>query len=345
MPASLSESSARTIQRAALLSIFAGALISLIKFAAFVITDSAAIFSDAVESINNVLAASVAAYAVYQSARAPDREHPFGRGRWEYFSAGFEGGLIILAALAILYEAAPRLLGGEALRQLRLGLALTAAASLANAVLGWYLQRTGRRLNSEALVADGKHVFSDVITSLGVLLGVGGVVLSGWQWLDPLVACAMALWILISGVRIVQSSFHRLLDRVRPETLQAAVAALHAARRDAMIFPHRLRLRESGPRLEINFHLITPRFYTIEELHRLESAIDHDLQTSLDRPLDLLMHSDPCSPLHCTICRVQGCPLRREAATGDLHWDASSLTGDGHLALAPESRSIPAGSE
>jgi cation diffusion facilitator family transporter len=315
---------------AAALSIVAGALICAIKFAAYLATGSSAIFSDAVESVNNILAALVSAYAVWQSARSPDRDHPFGRGRLEYFSAGFEGGLIALAGVLILYEATPRIFTGVTLSRLDAGLALTAAGSALNAGLGWILVRVGRRRNSAALVADGMHVYSDVLTSLGLLAGLGLVRLTGWTLLDPLLAVGMALWLLYAGGRIVLGSFHRLMDRVSPATRDAVVAALAAVRRPEMILPHRLRLRETGPQLEADFHLIAPRFLTIEDLHRLELEIGRGLVAALGRPIDLLMHSDPCANEHCCACEMRKCPVRSEAQRASSLWRDYTLTADPH---------------
>ncbi len=331
----------RALQRAAALSIVAGFCICLTKFAAYALTNSAAIFSDAIESINNVLAASFAAYAILQSARAPDRDHPFGRGRLEYLSAGFEGGLIVLAALAILYESVPRLWNPPELRALDLGLLLTAAASAANAGLGWHLIRTGRRHSSDALIADGKHVLADVITSVGTIVALVVVYFSGWTLLDPLLACLLAGWILLSGFRILRNSFHRLIDRVRPETFGRLAGALREIRRPEMILPHRLRVRESGPAVEVDFHLIVPRFFTVEQLHALETNLLDDLERQLGRRLDLMIHSDPCRSLHCEFCRVADCPVRSKEAAGDCLWDEASLRGDGHAGLAAAERYVP----
>lgn len=337
---------------AATLSIAAGVVICGIKFAGYLATGSSAIFSDAVESVNNILAALVSAFAVWQSARSPDRDHPFGRGRLEYFSAGFEGGLIALAGILILYEAAPRLFTGVTLTRLDAGLALTALGSGLNAALGWILVRVGRRRNSAALIADGMHVYSDVLTSLGLLLGLGLVYLTGWNVLDPLLAIGMALWLLYAGGRIVLGSFHRLMDRVSPATLAAVVAALATVRRPEMILPHRLRLRETGPQLEADFHLIAPRFLTIEDLHRIELEIGAGLIRSLGRPLDLLIHSDPCADEHCFACEMGNCPVRAEERRASALWRDYVLTADPHQGhekilagqAAPRSAGSPPGS-
>lgn len=322
----------RAVQRAAFASIIGGSLICGIKFYAYYVTGSSAIFSDAIESINNILAAVFSAYAVWQSARAPDlASHPFGRGRLEYFSAGFEGGLIALAGLIILYHSAPRILGDHEVRELSAGMFLTLATSVLNGGLGWYLVRNGRRFQSEALIADGKHVLTDVYSSLAVVVGLIAVQLTGWRVLDPIVAVLMAVWILWSGGRILSSSFDRLMDRVRPETLQHAIDALRSERRPPMILPHRLRIRESGLRLEVDFHLIAPRYFTIEELARFETELYRDLSQRVDRPLDLLVHFDPCRPVHCRHCPMADCPVRSESQSDCLIWDERIFLSEEHI--------------
>ncbi len=313
---------------AALISVAGGLLICGLKFAGYVVSDSAAIFSDAVESINNIVAAMFSAYAIWQSSHAPDQKHPFGKGRLEYFSAGFEGALIVLAAIFILYASIPKIIGGQTLHRLDEGLVLLVGASVLNLGLGWFLVRRGRRLHSDALVADGKHVLSDVVTSAGVVGGLLLVYFTDLAILDPILAVIMALWIFGSGVRILKQSFDRLMDRVRPEALAATAEAFQAVRRPEMILPHQLRLRETGPRLELHFHMIVPRYYTIEELHELESKVVAGLQRELRRPLFATWHSDPCSGEHCNFCSMPVCPVRAEEQTTCMLWRGDTLTLD-----------------
>ncbi|MFA5111599.1 MAG: cation diffusion facilitator family transporter, partial [Desulfobaccales bacterium] len=180
-------------------SLFIGAGLMAVKFLAFYLTDSAAILSDALESIINVVAAGFALASIIIAAKSPDPTHPYGHGKVEFFSAGFEGALIVLAALGIFYEAWPRLFHPQAIPRLEKGMLLILGAALVNLVLGAILVMVGRRTKSIVLVADGRHVLTDVYTTGGVLVALVGASFTGWNWLDGAVACLVPLNILATG--------------------------------------------------------------------------------------------------------------------------------------------------
>ena len=202
--------------RVAWLSLLLSGGLLAVKFLAYQLTGSAAVLSDALESIVNVIASSFALFSVTLSARPPDASHPYGHGRIEFFSAGFEGALIMAAAVAIVCAALPRVFAPQPLTQLSLGTGLVCGAGVANALLGLYLQYVGHRTHSHALVADGKHLLSDAYTSAGVLVGILGVWLTGWDVLDALTALVVALHILVMGGRLVRESIARLMDEAEP---------------------------------------------------------------------------------------------------------------------------------
>lgn len=316
--------------KASIVSIVVGASVCGIKFAGFFTTNSYAILSDALESIINVAAASFAAYTIVQSSRKADHEHPYGRGRLEYFSAGIEGSLILLAGVLILRESVPRLFTGHQVSRMDLGLMFTGAGTVANLFLALYLTRVGRQNHSAALEADGKHVMSDVISSVGLFLGLILVAVTSYPWMDPLVASIMALWILFSGFQLVRHSYHQLMDRASPEVIDAVARALADARIPEMIRPHRLRLRESGSYILVDFHLIVPRYFTVKQLHALEERIHHHLTEAMDRPVDLLLHNDACAPTDCSYCGVRRCPVRKNKQKTTANWGAQELLDDVH---------------
>ncbi len=201
-------------------SLLIGAGLMALKFTAYYLTGSAAILSDALESIINVVAASFAMGSIIIAAKSPDPDHPYGHGKVEYFSAGFEGALIILAALAIFYEAWPRLLHPQAIPKLEKGTLLILGAALINLILGLVLVMVGRRTKSIVLIADGRHVLTDVYTTVGVVLGLVGVYFTGWNWLDGAVAFLVGLNILVTGARLVHQSAAGLMDKSDPELLE-----------------------------------------------------------------------------------------------------------------------------
>jgi cation diffusion facilitator family transporter len=312
------------------ISVFAGAAICLLKFAGYYITGSHAILSDALESIINVLAALFSAFTIRKSISGVDRFHPYGKGRLEYFSAGFEGGLIALAGIVILYESIPRIFRPDQIRRLDEGIFVVVIATVGNALLGYYLVRTGKRHHREALIADGHHIFSDVITSIGMIGALIVVYFTGIQRLDPVIASAMAVWILFSGFRILRSSFYRLVDRISPETLAKLVAAMEKNRTPPLILPHRLRLRESGPSLMLDFHVVVPNYCTVKEIHDIETGFSISLARDLGREVDLMMHTDPCIPANCKICSMPECPIRSESKKRHIEWTEEFLLKDVH---------------
>ncbi len=316
--------------RASQISLAAGIFISLIKFAGVYVTGSNAILSDALESIVNVLAAAFAAYSIRKSLQKSDSSYLYGQGKIEYISAGFEGGLIILAALVILYESIPQLWVGNVVQRMDLGLLLVVASSLLNSALGWYLIHTGKRYHSEALVADGHHVITDVYSSVGLLVGLGVVQFTNLPWMDPLVAILMAFWILFSGFKILSSAFGRLMDRADPRVLEEVVEAMERHRIPPLIHPHKLRFRESGPRLLVDFHMIMPRYLTVDEVHDIEVEFGQQVEESLGRPVDLLMHTDPCISDDCSLCSVAGCSIRKSKNQKTLPWRVDLLLQDVH---------------
>lgn len=316
--------------RAGIISVIAGSSICALKFAGFFATNSYAILSDALESIINVVAASFAVFTVVQSARKADHQHPYGRGRLEYFSAGIEGSLILLAGVLILRESIPRLISGHEVSRMDLGLLFTGVGTVGNGVLAWFLIRAGKKNHSAAIEADGRHVLSDVISSVGLFVGLVLVAVTSFPWMDPLVASIMALWILFSGFQLVRQSYHQLMDRASPEVTQAVARAIADARIPEMIRPHRLRLRESGSYVLVDFHLIVPRYYTVKQLHALEESIHAHLTNALDRPVDLLLHNDACAPQDCGYCGVPRCPVRKTKQKTKASWGVEDLLNDIH---------------
>jgi len=296
--------------RAGWLSLVAGSAICAGKFAVAQATGSTALLSDALESIVNVVAASLLLYTLIVAARPADRDHPYGHGKVEFFSAGVEGALIAVAALAIVYHAVLDLWQGPHLRRLDLGIAVSALLAAANAALGAFLVRTGRRHGSAALEADGHHVLTDVITTVGVICGLGLVWLTGYPRLDPLVAIAVALSILATGWRLARSAVGGLMDEADAPLLASICAALERERDDAWIDVHSLRTFRSGAVQHSDLHLAVPRYYDADQLHEISERVREVILGATERPGDVIVHFDPCRPRQCPGCAVSPCPVR-----------------------------------
>jgi cation diffusion facilitator family transporter len=313
---------------AVILSMVVGAVLMAVKFYAANLTESSAILSDALESIINVVASSFALVSILWAARHPDESHPYGHGKVEFFAAGFEGALIILAAAGIIWEAWPHLLHPAPLPRLEFGLLLLLLASLVNLALGLGLVKAGRTTNSLTLKADGQHVLADVYTSVGVLLGLALVWFTGWYWLDGAVALLVAANILFIGAKLVRRSFQGLMDTSEPELLAEIARVMASHRKDTWIDVHRLRARRAGSRVLLDFHLILPRNFSLEEVHREVKELERVLNAHFGGQADILIHTDPCDDPECPVCGHDPCRLRQESVSRQRLWQSQVITAD-----------------
>ncbi len=310
-------------------SFLVGAALMALKFYAYRLTHSSAILSDALESIINVVASAFALGSILLAARPPDESHPYGHGKIEYFSAGFEGALIVLAALAIFKTGLSHILHPLELPHLQGGLLILLGASLINLVLGIGLVRVGRRTSSLTLLADGKHVLTDVYTSGAVLFGLLLVHYTGWYWLDGAVACSVGVHILILGGKLVRQSFAALMHASDPELLKEIGVLLGEYRKDTWIDIHQLRAWHSGNLLHIDFHLILPRDFALEESHREGKEVEEIIKEHFGGAASVLIHLDPCTDPDCPVCSRYLCGLRGEDLKKRIPWTWETLISTG----------------
>lgn len=283
------------LERFAWLSVGAAFATIALKTLAWWLTGSVGLLSDALESIVNLAAALLAVTMLRVAASPPDENHPYGFSKAEYFAAGIEGALIVLAAAGILASAIPRLLEPEPLESPGLGLTLSVAASAINLAVGVLLIRVGRRHHSIALEADGHHLITDVWTSAGVIIGVGLVFLTGWLRLDPLVALGVAAHIVWTGLRLMRRSWRGLLDAAIPTEDTGEVTKLFAeySKRYGVSF-HALRTRQAGKRRFISFHFLVPDAWSVAQAHRLSEEIEERIR-SLVPNASIFTHIEPIS--------------------------------------------------
>lgn len=283
--------------RAITLSLVVALVVFGLKFLAYRLTGSVALYSDALESIINVAAALVALFAVSVARQPPDANHPYGHSKAEYFSAVLEGVLIVLAAVAIVNQAVHKLIEPVKPGQLGAGLLISLGASALNGWLAVFLLSNGRRQRSPALEADGHHVLADVYTSVGVLVGIGLAWLTGWWVLDPLLAIAVALNILWVGWRLTRDSVGGLMDEGVPEaelsgiktTLAGALERLDSGK---VLEIHDLRTRRAGPRTFAEFHLVVPGEMSVEEAHRISDELEDAVQARIEGA-QVAVHVEP----------------------------------------------------
>lgn len=280
-------------ERAAWTSLLVALVVLGLKGLAYLLTGSVAFLSDALESTVNVAAALMALFAIRFARRPPDATHPFGHTKAEYLSAVLEGVLVVLAAFFIVREALPRLLHPTPLEGLGPGLLVSLLASGLNGLLAYHLIAQGRKLRSPALTADGYHVLSDVLTSLGVLLGVGFAWLTGFWVLDPLLALLVAGNILLIGFRLVRESLGGLLDEGLSQEQVARIQAVIARElKGKALEVHDLKTRKAGHRAFLEFHLVVPGSLSVAEAHALCDRLERALETEIPG-LSVTIHVEP----------------------------------------------------
>ncbi len=310
------------------LSLFMGSLIMGLKFYTYWITQSSAVLSDALESIINVVASAFALASLFIAAKPPDPSHPYGHGKIEYFSAGFEGALIVLAAAGIFYKGWGQLVAPHDLPHLGSGLLLLVVTSVLNTGLALLLIRVGRKTQSLVLIADGKHVLTDVYSSIGVLGGLFLVRETGLYWMDGAIACLMAVSILVTGFNLIRQSYAGLMDASDPELLEAIAALIAKARRPSWIDIHKLRAWRSGSLSYVDFHLILPRDLTLEQAHQEVMDLRDLLREELPGIADALIHAEPCIDPECPICGYDPCGMRRQPTRQQSLWRRDLLVSE-----------------
>ncbi|GIW06909.1 MAG: transporter [Dehalococcoidia bacterium] len=302
-----------SLVRFALLSIAASLVTIGLKAAAYFLTGSVGLLSDALESVVNLVAAVVALVALAIAARPPDADHEHGHEKAEYFASGFEGLLIAVAALAIVVTAVDRLLRPVPLDDLGLGLAISAVAAGVNFATALVLLRAAKRHGSIALEADGRHLLTDVLTSVGVLVAVGAVALTGWQILDPLIALGVAANILWTGGLLVWRSMLGLMDTVLPSQDRDRITAVLDRFRAENVQWHALRTRQSGSRCFVQVHLLVPGHWTVQQGHDLAERVEADIRNVVPR-CNVMTHLEPVEdPLSWADVSLDRAEARRSA--------------------------------
>lgn len=287
-----------TLKRYAWLSVAAAIATIALKTAAYLLTGSVGLFSDAMESLVNLAGALMALAMLTVAARPADEEHTYGHGKAEYFSSGVEGTLILIAAVSIAVAAVQRFVTPKPLEQVGLGLGISVIASVVNLVVALVLLRTGKRYQSISLEANARHLITDVWTSAGVLLGVGAVAVTGWERLDPIVAMLVAANIIRAGVGVVRRSVLGLMDTALPPEELKQVRRILDSYSDTGVQFHALRTRQAGARRFLSIHVIVPGSWTVHQGHRFLENIEAEIRQRLQN-VTILTHleslDDPAS--------------------------------------------------
>ena len=318
----------QTKRRLGLLSLVVSVALVAVKFYAYHLTRSQAVLTDALESIINVFTSGFALYSLYLASLPKDENHPYGHGKIENLSLGFEGGLIFMAGAFILYSATRGLLHPHPVARPDWGVALLAATAVVNLAVGLLLVRTGKRLKSLALVGDGQHLYIDALTSIvssGALLLVAA---TGIVQFDAGAALVLGGFILVNGGRMLRRSVSGLMDETDTATVAEVIAELQTQRRPPWIDVHNLRVQRYGADLHIDCHMQMPYYFTLEQVHTQLHDIEHLIQTRFAVEVEMFVHADPCTFAACSLCLMADCPVRQHPFRHEVPWTLHNAIKD-----------------
>ena len=300
----------------------------VIKLYAYYQTKSVAILSDGLEGIVNVVAGFFGLYSLTLSAKPRDSDHPYGHGKIEFISAGVEGSMIFLAGLFIIYESVISLITGSAIQKLNSGIILIGVTAVINYVAGTVCIRAGKKSHSLALVASGKHLQSDTITTIGVLIGLALIFFTGLLWIDSIVALLFSIWILYTGYSIIRKSIAGIMDESDQKLLSHMVDLLNRNRGENWIDLHNVRFIKYGSKLHLDGHLTIPWYLNVHEAHQEIDVLAKLIRKEFDESLELFVHNDGCQNFSCRICNKAECPVRKHAFQKKVEWTVENIVKD-----------------
>ncbi|MGV4414935.1 cation diffusion facilitator family transporter [Chryseobacterium sp. T1] len=303
-----------------------GIVLFVAKLIAWRLTNSDAVFSDAMESIVNIIAAFMGLYALYLAAKPKDDNHPYGHGKAEFITSGIEGALIIFAGIIIIVQAINSLLSKNIPGQLDWGMAIIAATAVINYIMGYISYQKGVKENSLVLQSSGKHLQSDTITTAGVVLSLIIVYFTKLYWLDAVVAAFFGLYIIVVGYKITRKSLSGIMDEQDTEIVSAIIKVLEDNREIDWIDIHNMKVQQFGANLHIDAHITLPYYYSLREAHQEMEKVIILLVGHTERQVEFNFHMDDCKPISCEICQVKDCPVRERPFQKKVVWDVTSVT-------------------
>lgn len=296
--------------------------------AAWYLTHSVAILTDALESIVNVVAGILGVYSLYVSAKPKDADHPYGHGKVEFISAAVEGTLITVAGLLIIYQATINLMHPPVIKKLDYGIILVATTALINYITGTICLRTGIKNNSLPLIAGGKHLRTDTWSTLGIIIGLILIYLTQIVWLDSIVAYAFAFIIIYTGYKIARTSIAGIMDESDITLLNELVNLLNSNRRENWIDLHNVRIIKYGSTIHMDCHLTLPWYLNIDEGHSEVEALAAIVKNKYGEAVELFVHADGCKEFSCRICSKHDCLVRQHNLEKKIEWNINNISKD-----------------
>jgi cation diffusion facilitator family transporter len=302
-----------------------GIVLLAIKFTAYRVTGSVAILTDALESIVNVVAGSITLISLMIAAKPRDKSHPYGHGKAEFISAGIEGSLITLAGIIIYYKAIAGIFAPGEITRLNTGLILVVISGAVNYLAGWYAVHTGKKTGSLGITATGKHLIGDAYSTVGLVAGLVLMLVTGWPWLDGVIAILFGTFIVVTGYRIVRESIAGIMGEADEALIEKLVVHLNNIRKENWIDLHNLRVIKFGNRLHVDCHLTLPWYLNLHEAHEEVDMLAKEIQQAFGDKMELFVHTDGCLPLSCPICPKQACEVRKKPFKQRIIWNTKNL--------------------
>ncbi|MBL7697587.1 MAG: cation transporter [Chitinophagaceae bacterium] len=303
-------------------------LLFAVKLAAYFITKSVSVLTDALESVANVGAGFIGLFSLYISAQPKDQNHPYGHGKAEFLSAGVEGSLIIIAGVAIIYKSVYSFVYPHQLQKLDYGMILIGATAVINFLMGTISVYRGKKNNSLALIASGRHLQTDTYSTIGIIAGLILIYFTDLLWLDSAIALLFAIVIIVTGYRIIRSSIAGIMDEADLVLLKKMVEVLDRNRQENWVDLHNLRVIKYGGQLHVDCHLTVPWYLNVHEAHAEIDKLAVLIKTEFGNSIELFVHSDGCLYFQCNICSKHDCHVRQKPFEKRIAWSTKNLLKD-----------------
>ena len=289
-------------------------------------TNSDSVFSDAMESIVNVISAFMGLYSLYLGGKPRDENHPYGHGKVEFVTSAIEGSLISIAGIMIIYEGTNSLLSDKVLNKLDWGIWIIAATAIANYVLGYISIQKGKAENSIVLISSGKHLQSDTYSTLGVVISLVLVYFTKLVWIDSVVALALGAYIITIGYKIIRQSLSGIMDEADPEMLGRLADFLNQNRKPEWIDVHNMKIQQFGSKLHIDAHITLPWYFELRTAHNEMEEMIKLIAENTERTVEFNFHMDDCKPTSCPICDIADCPVRQHLLVKKVEWTGENIS-------------------
>ncbi|MFD0794224.1 cation diffusion facilitator family transporter [Mucilaginibacter litoreus] len=312
-------------KRIILISLITGTVLMVMKFAAYFLTNSNFVLTDAAESIVNVVASAFAFYSIYLASVPRDENHPYGHGKVEFFSVFIEGALIGIAGLIIILKSSYSFFNPEPIHDLVLGSVIIGTTGIINGVLGYYMIKKGKAIPSITIEADGRHLLTDTVTSAGLVVGLLLIYFTKILWLDSALSIIVGLYIVFTAYKLIRRSVAGLMDETDFAIVSEVVKVLSERRHEEWIDIHNLRAQKYGHELHIDCHLTLPNYFDLNRVHEEVKLVDKLINDEAGIRTEFFIHTDPCLPYCCHYCSMPNCPIRSEAKRDEIPWTLENV--------------------